>query len=58
MWTKIRLYRCSGFGWLRALYAAAQPKARVDSRSLNTARTSVRYQYQYLRPIGHREVSR
>jgi hypothetical protein len=28
MWARIRLYRSSGFGWLRALYAAAHPRSR------------------------------
>jgi hypothetical protein len=28
MWTRIRLYRLSGFGWLPALRAATHPKAR------------------------------
>jgi hypothetical protein len=28
MWTRIRLYRLSGFGWLHALRAATYPKAR------------------------------
>jgi hypothetical protein len=28
MWTRIRLYRLSGFGWLHAFVAATHPKAR------------------------------